>query len=72
MDFYRRFPYDRQSCSMKFGTWTYDSSKVNLNFYRDIRQFDLTSYVESNEWNIFNNSALRQTEKYGKEKVRNK
>ena len=62
----RRFPYDRQSCSMKFGTWTYDSSKVNLKFYRDIQQFDLNSYVKSNEWSIIGNSASRNTEKYGK------
>jgi hypothetical protein len=51
---------------MKFGTWTYDSSKVNLKFYRDIQKFDLNSYVESNEWTIVNNSASRNTEKYGK------
>jgi hypothetical protein len=51
---------------MKFGTWTYDSSKVNLKFYRDIQKFDLNSYVESNEWTIVNNSASRNTEKYVK------
>jgi hypothetical protein len=61
-----RFPYDRQNCSMKFGTWTYDSSKVNLKFYRDIQKFDLNSYVKSNEWSIIGNSASRNTEKYGK------
>ncbi|CAF1173993.1 unnamed protein product [Adineta steineri] len=60
----RRFPYDRQNCSMKFGTWTYDSSKVNLNFYRDINRFDLNSYVKSNEWSILENNARRNTEKY--------
>jgi len=50
---------------MKFGTWTYDSSKVNLKFYRDIQKFDLNSYVKSNEWSIIGNSASRNTEKYG-------
>ncbi|CAF0796433.1 unnamed protein product [Rotaria sp. Silwood1] len=60
----RRFPYDRQNCSMKFGTWTYDSSKVNLKFYRNIEKFDLNSYVKSNEWSIVGNSASRYTEKY--------
>ena len=64
--FSRRFPYDRQNCSMKFGTWTYDSSKVNLKFYRDIQKFDLHSYVKSNEWSIIGNSASRNTEKYGR------
>lgn len=51
---------------MKFGTWTYDSSKVNLNFYRDIKRFDLNSYVKSNEWSILENYAKRNTEKYGR------
>ncbi len=68
--FISRFPYDRQNCSMKFGTWTYDSSKVNLKFYRDIQQFDLNSYVKSNEWTIIGNSASRNTEKYGKYKFK--
>ncbi|CAF1183814.1 unnamed protein product [Adineta steineri] len=60
----RRFPYDKQNCSMKFGSWTYDSSKVNLQFYRDIHQFDLHSYVISNEWTITYNNASRNEEKY--------
>ena len=51
---------------MKFGSWTYDSAKVNLKFYHDIEKFDLKSYVNSNEWNIIDNSATRNTEKYGK------
>lgn len=68
--FPRRFPYDRQNCSMKFGTWTYDSSKVNLKFYRDIQKFDLHSYVKSNEWSIIGNSASRNTEKYGRDSAR--
>ncbi len=64
---HRRFPYDRQNCTMKFGSWTYDSAKVNLRFYHNVQQFDLTSYVNSNEWKIIHNFATRNTEKYGKE-----
>ncbi|CAF3331296.1 unnamed protein product [Rotaria socialis] len=60
----RRFPYDRQNCSMKFGSWTYDSSKVNLRFYRDIEKFDLNAYVKSNEWSIIGNYANRNVERY--------
>ena len=54
---------------MKFGTWTYDQSKVDLKFYRDIEKFDLNSYVKSNEWSIIGNRASRFTEKYGKDQV---
>ena len=53
---------------MKFGSWTYDSSKVDLKFYRNIKKFDLKSYVKSNEWSIIGNTASRNTEKYGNNK----
>ena len=51
---------------MKFGSWTYDLSKVDLRFYRDIQMFDLDYYVKSNEWVIVGNTASRNTEKYGR------
>jgi hypothetical protein len=50
---------------MKFGTWTYDSAKVNLKFYRNVQKFDLDFYIKSNEWKIITNSASRNAEKYG-------
>lgn len=30
------FPYDYQSCHMKFGSWTYDGYKLDVVFYQDI------------------------------------
>ncbi len=26
----RRFPFDSQTCALKFGSWTYDGNKVSL------------------------------------------
>ncbi len=27
------FPFDRQTCFMKYGSWTYDGFKLDLDFY---------------------------------------
>ena len=30
------FPFDIQICNMKFGSWTYDGFKLDINFHSDI------------------------------------
>ena len=42
------FPFDEQSCDMKFGSWTYDGSKLNLTSRADT--IDIETYQESGEW----------------------
>ena len=32
------FPFDVQSCSLKFGSWTYDGFKLDLAFYGNDEQ----------------------------------
>ena len=44
------FPFDEQTCHMKFGSWTYDGYKVDLDFYDGMDQVDVNDYIESNEW----------------------
>ncbi|XP_052816938.1 neuronal acetylcholine receptor subunit beta-3-like isoform X2 [Mya arenaria] len=59
------FPFDRQICKMKFGSWTYDGSKINLELLHDNKEgFDLTEYIESNEWTIVSSAAIRNVIKY--------
>ncbi|XP_063301930.1 neuronal acetylcholine receptor subunit alpha-5 isoform X1 [Pelobates fuscus] len=44
------FPFDLQNCSMKFGSWTYDGSQVDINledFHVDKRDF-----FDNGEWEI--------------------
>lgn len=33
------FPYDEQSCFMKFGSWTYNGAQVDLKHLDQVRKF---------------------------------
>ena len=48
------FPFDDQNCTLEFGAWTYDESKINPIALGDAAQLD--AYVENNEWNLLSNS----------------
>lgn len=66
----RYFPFDQQTCFMKFGSWTYDGNQIDL---KHISQktgenmvdvgIDLTEYYPSVEWDILKVPAERH-EKY--------
>ncbi|XP_061841517.1 neuronal acetylcholine receptor subunit alpha-2-like isoform X1 [Nerophis lumbriciformis] len=56
------FPFDQQSCKMKFGSWTYDRAKIDLvGIAGDVDQMD---YWESGEWVIVNAVGKYNTKKY--------
>jgi nicotinic acetylcholine receptor, invertebrate len=42
------FPFDEQRCSMKFGSWTYDSSGINMQLQGD--SGDTSSFIPNGEW----------------------
>lgn len=46
----RWFPFDDQYCTMKFGSWTYDGSKINLTARSDT--IDLGTYQINGEWEV--------------------
>ena len=49
----RWFPFDDQKCKLKFGSWTYDGTKINLTANGDT--IDLSTYQPSGEWEIIGN-----------------
>ncbi|CAO2591371.1 Neuronal acetylcholine receptor subunit alpha-2 [Lemmus lemmus] len=56
------FPFDQQNCKMKFGSWTYDKAKIDL---EQIEQtVDLKEYWESGEWAIINATGTYTSKKY--------
>ncbi|KAK6728702.1 hypothetical protein RB195_006005 [Necator americanus] len=47
-----RFPFDEQSCTLVFGSWTYNSDEVVLNWYNNIQAVQLTDYSYSGIWDV--------------------
>ncbi|KAK3099456.1 hypothetical protein FSP39_004596 [Pinctada imbricata] len=61
----RLFPFDVQKCDIKLGTWTYDGSKIDLDFiYEGESGFEMTDYVQSNEWDIVRTWAKKHVVVY--------
>ncbi|XP_052436624.1 neuronal acetylcholine receptor subunit alpha-2-like [Carassius gibelio] len=56
------FPFDQQNCKMKFGSWTYDKAKIDLEPIEST--VDLKDYWESGEWAIVNAVGTYNTKKY--------
>ena len=51
------FPFDEQSCTMKFASWTYDGDQVNL--INSANMTDLSNYVANGEWDLVVASVKR-------------
>ena len=55
------FPYDQQTCKLKFGSWSYDSTEIYLTESDNI---DTSNYQEHEEWNLIEYSSVRNSVKY--------
>jgi len=44
------FPFDDQHCKMKFGSWTYDSSGIDLQL--QAIPGDISSFIANGEWQL--------------------
>ncbi|XP_071560476.1 nicotinic acetylcholine receptor beta2 isoform X1 [Temnothorax nylanderi] len=65
------FPFDEQSCIMKFGSWTYNGAQVDLKHMKQepgsnivAIGIDLTDFYLSVEWDILEVPAARNEEYY--------
>ncbi|XP_018351615.1 PREDICTED: neuronal acetylcholine receptor subunit alpha-7-like [Trachymyrmex septentrionalis] len=45
------FPFDDQRCEMKFGSWTYDGSQLDLQL-QDENGGDISSFITNGEWHL--------------------
>ncbi|KYN06588.1 Neuronal acetylcholine receptor subunit alpha-7 [Cyphomyrmex costatus] len=45
------FPFDDQRCEMKFGSWTYDGSQLDLQL-QDESGGDISSFITNGEWHL--------------------
>ncbi|KAJ8269484.1 hypothetical protein COCON_G00120910 [Conger conger] len=57
------FPFDRQNCSMKFGSWTYDGSMVDLVPVDD--HVDRKDFFDNGEWEILNATGAKGNRRDG-------
>ncbi|XP_017778182.1 PREDICTED: acetylcholine receptor subunit alpha-like isoform X2 [Nicrophorus vespilloides] len=65
------FPFDEQTCVMKFGSWTYDGFQVDLRHVDEVKGsnivdigVDLTEFYTSVEWDILEVPAVRNEKFY--------
>lgn len=65
------FPFDEQSCVMKFGSWTYNGAQVDLKHMEQVSGsnlvaigIDLSDFYLSVEWDILEVPASRNEEYY--------
>ncbi|ELT87200.1 hypothetical protein CAPTEDRAFT_221893 [Capitella teleta] len=56
------FPFDDQKCSLKFGSWTYDGSAINLTLQGD--GGDISSFIPNGEWELIEAPGVRTISKY--------
>ncbi|KAJ8262400.1 hypothetical protein GJAV_G00166040 [Gymnothorax javanicus] len=57
------FPFDRQNCSMKFGSWTYDGNMVDLIMVDD--HVDRKDFFDNGEWEILNATGAKGNRRDG-------
>lgn len=65
------FPFDEQTCVMKFGSWTYDGFQVDLRHWCEVEGtntvplgIDLSEFYMSVEWDILEVPAVRHEKFY--------
>ena len=60
----RYFPWDTQTCKLKFGSWTYDGFKLDLDFYGGTPGADLNSFTRNGEWRLLSADAKKNVVYY--------
>ncbi|XP_057303519.1 neuronal acetylcholine receptor subunit alpha-10-like [Hydractinia symbiolongicarpus] len=56
------FPFDTQRCLLKFGSWTYDGYRLDLQSESPLA--DLSKYTPNAEWTLVNMTASRNVVEY--------
>ncbi|XP_064635186.1 neuronal acetylcholine receptor subunit alpha-7-like [Lineus longissimus] len=59
-----RFPRDSHKCELKFGSWTFDGTKLDLQMYENSSTPDLNVFQEHDEWEVNNFAGKRNERRY--------
>jgi len=57
-------PFSVQTCPLKFGSWTYDSLIMDVNFWNNETTVDMSEYQELTEWKVLSTNAVKNTKVY--------
>lgn len=55
------FPFDIQRCTLVFGSWTYDKTKIDLQVGTDL---DNDVFMQNSEWKLISTESERREKKY--------
>jgi nicotinic acetylcholine receptor len=58
-----RTPFKEQTCTLKFGSWTFDGLTLGLDFWENKKLVDTNDFAGSSKFEITKNTAVR-TEKF--------
>ncbi|CAH1792626.1 unnamed protein product [Owenia fusiformis] len=61
---YRLYPYDEQTCTFKFGSWTHDGFKLDLAFFSDLAAIDTNDYIGDSAWVLMKTNGVKNTKYY--------
>ncbi|ELT98376.1 hypothetical protein CAPTEDRAFT_62896, partial [Capitella teleta] len=56
------FPWDQQVCSMTWGSWSFDGTKVNL--LNKSSKWDMTAFLENGEWELLDTPLIRHVNNF--------
>lgn len=56
-----RFPFDKQTCELKIGSWVHNSLTINLNLYDTLKAPVTSAYKDSTEWELYSAVARKNT-----------
>ena len=59
------FPFDEQRCFFKFGSWTYDGTKLDLK--PDAAGMDMSEYLVNGEWNLYRKLFWQNAQNFSSE-----
>ena len=58
-----KFPYDKQTCKFKFGSWVYHGNQINLTTYK--LPVDKSNLQKNVEWNLLETKNYVEVKRYG-------
>ena len=55
----KRFPFDKQNCSLSFGSWSYEKNLLDIDFEENFDKVDENDYETSKEWRLLSGNARK-------------